>query len=140
MPLNGGTSEERHERQRAGMAQKDTKMNHFWDDEETQSEAQMHTQAIEAGWSSTEDPETCACRGTGYILSQLDTFHECRIHFVKGQPHPEDDENEDDREGRADYEAELNEDTYERDMEREAERAYERQAEEACERLYGGCE
>jgi hypothetical protein len=57
-------------------------------DFEYQTEAQMHIGAIRAGWSSTEDPETCACHGSGWILSQLDTFEECRIHYT-GQTHPE---------------------------------------------------
>lgn len=69
-------------------------MDNRWEDEETQSEAQMHTQAIEAGWSSTEDPETCGCHGGGWILSQLDTFHKCPIHFAD-QRHPEDDSEDD---------------------------------------------
>jgi len=68
--------------------------NYDWEDEGMQSEAQMHTQAIEAGWSSTEDSETCACRGGGWILSQLDTFHKCPVHFA-GQRHPEDYDDED---------------------------------------------
>jgi len=59
-----------------------------------QSEAQMHVGAIEAGWSSTEDPKTCACHGGGWILSQLDSFHTCPVHF-KGQRHPEDFDDED---------------------------------------------
>jgi hypothetical protein len=67
--------------------------NYDWEDEGMQSEAQMHTGAIEAGWSSTEDPETCACHGGGWILSQLDTFHQCPVHFA-GQRHPEDYEDE----------------------------------------------
>jgi hypothetical protein len=55
-----------------------------------ETEAQMHVGAIEAGWSSTEDPETCACHGGGWILSQLDSWHACPVHHVKGQRHPED--------------------------------------------------
>jgi hypothetical protein len=34
--------------------------------------------------------ERCRCRGKGWILSEVDTWHECPDHFA-GQPHPEDD-------------------------------------------------
>lgn len=38
------------------------------------------------------DPDVtrCKCRGNGWALSELDTWHKCRYHY-KGQPHPEDD-------------------------------------------------
>lgn len=34
-------------------------------------------------------PERCRCRGNGWILSELDTLHECPDHYT-GQVHPED--------------------------------------------------
>jgi len=35
------------------------------------------------------DPARCRCHGGGWALSEVDTWHECPIHFT-GQPHPED--------------------------------------------------
>lgn len=35
-------------------------------------------------------PEECACHGSGWLLSQVDTWHKCPDHF-KSQPYPEDD-------------------------------------------------
>lgn len=35
-----------------------------------------------------EDPEACGCRGSGWFLSQLDTWHRCGRHYT-GQPDPE---------------------------------------------------
>ena len=37
------------------------------------------------------DPKQCGCHGTGWILSDFDTWHECPAHY-KGQRHPEDDQ------------------------------------------------
>lgn len=36
------------------------------------------------------NPRTCPCRGSGWLLSDFDTWHEC--HFHGRTPHPEDDE------------------------------------------------
>jgi len=41
-----------------------------------------------SAWAHPE-AEKCACRGRGYALSEVDTWHECPEHFVPGQPHPE---------------------------------------------------
>lgn len=40
-----------------------------------------------------EDAAKCRCRGSGWALSELDTWHKCRIHWKnhKDTPHPEDD-------------------------------------------------
>jgi len=38
-----------------------------------------------------EDPCECGCKGTGYFLSELDTWHVCSIHYTEGQQHPEDE-------------------------------------------------
>lgn len=35
------------------------------------------------------DPEQCLCRGSGWALSDVDTWHQCPIHY-KNQRHPED--------------------------------------------------
>jgi len=37
-----------------------------------------------------EDPDECGCRGTGWFLSQLDTWHPCRVHPDESGGHPED--------------------------------------------------
>lgn len=42
-------------------------------------------------WSHS-DSELCGCRGSGWFLSELDTWHECPIHHVEGQRHPEGDD------------------------------------------------
>lgn len=39
---------------------------------------------------AVEDPEDCACRGSGWVLSQVDTWHKCPVASHAG-PHPEDD-------------------------------------------------
>ena len=36
------------------------------------------------------NPSRCPCNGSGWFLSDYDTWHECGTHF-QGQPHPEDD-------------------------------------------------
>ena len=41
--------------------------------------------------NGSEDPEKCICKGRGWVLSEIDTYHECRYH--KGE-HPEDYSNE----------------------------------------------
>lgn len=35
------------------------------------------------------NPEHCACRGSGWTLSNYDSWHPCPAHH-RGQPHPED--------------------------------------------------
>ena len=32
--------------------------------------------------------DKCRCQGSGWILSEIDTWHKCPDHF-KNQPHPE---------------------------------------------------
>lgn len=58
-----------------------------------------------SGYWADSDPSKCACHGHGYALSEVDTWHECSIHHVDGQRHPEeggcDDEGAED-----DYEVE----------------------------------
>jgi hypothetical protein len=38
-------------------------------------------------WANV-NPSLCGCRGRGWFLSDLDTYHECPIHYI-GQAHPE---------------------------------------------------
>lgn len=39
------------------------------------------------------NPGLCGCRGQGWLLSDFDTWHECRYHY-QGQAHPGDDRDE----------------------------------------------
>jgi hypothetical protein len=55
------------------------------------SDLQQHYDACERGMFADEDPTRCGCRGHGWFLSEVDTFHKCPEHYA-GQPHPEDDE------------------------------------------------
>lgn len=53
---------------------------------------QYHT-AFNTGYWATEDAGECPCRGYGWALSDVDTWHECPAHFT-GQRHPDVDEAE----------------------------------------------
>ena len=44
-----------------------------------------------SGMWATEPKEDCPCRGYGWGLSDVDTWHKCPRHN-NGQPHPEDHE------------------------------------------------
>ncbi len=44
---------------------------------------------MESGQWAERNPLTCDCRGSGYVLSDLDTFHECPFHKYDGIVHPE---------------------------------------------------
>ena len=46
--------------------------------------------AMESGHWAEADAADCPCRGRGWLLSDLDTWHRCPIHG-KGKPHPEDE-------------------------------------------------
>jgi hypothetical protein len=60
-------------------------------------EYSLYWSAFRAAIWRDEDPAKCGCRGTGYALSEVDTWHECPIHWREGQRHPldEDDDNVD---------------------------------------------
>jgi hypothetical protein len=45
-----------------------------------------------AYWCET-NPRQCPCRGSGWLLSDYDTWHRCAAHGA-GVPHPEDEETE----------------------------------------------
>jgi hypothetical protein len=45
-------------------------------------------------WADPE-PTACGCRGCGYWLSEVDTWHACPFHNEPGSAHPEDEEHED---------------------------------------------
>ena len=56
------------------------------------SELQSYYDAFKTGAWADPDPKKCLCRGFGWALSDVDTWHECPIH--KGHRHPEDDRDE----------------------------------------------
>ncbi len=58
------------------------------------SELQHYYDNFRAGSFQRTDPAQCGCRGTGYALSEVDTWHKCPIHYTPGQRHPEDDHDE----------------------------------------------
>lgn len=51
-------------------------------------ELQNYYDDFNSGYWAEEDPEHCRCNGSGWALSDLDTWHMCPIHF-KNQIHPE---------------------------------------------------
>lgn len=53
--------------------------------------------ACNSTWADPDEAR-CGCRGSGWWLSELDTWHECPVHHRKGQPGPDDTD--------ADWEAE----------------------------------
>ena len=55
------------------------------------SEQTLYYMAFREAWWRDEDPDKCGCRGSGYALSEVDTWHACPIHFRRGQPHPSDE-------------------------------------------------
>ena len=58
------------------------------------SELQHYYNNFRAGSFERLDPARCGCRGTGYALSEVDTWHKCPVHYTPGQRHPEDDHDE----------------------------------------------
>ena len=57
-----------------------------------QSELTMIYEAAERGFWSNPNPSRCGCRGGGWFLSDVDSWHECPYHG--GTPYPEDDYHE----------------------------------------------
>ena len=49
---------------------------------------QIYDMAKSGAWA-TENPLECACNGSGWMSSDVDTWHECPIHSFEGNPHPE---------------------------------------------------
>jgi len=43
---------------------------------------------MQSGMWAERNPLICPCKGTGWTLSDLDTWHECPVH-KHGRPHPE---------------------------------------------------
>ncbi len=52
------------------------------------SEQAAYYQAFSTGYWASEDAASCPCHGQGYVLSEVDTWHECPVHFC-GQLHPD---------------------------------------------------
>jgi len=50
---------------------------------------QQYYDDFRQGWWADEDANKCLCHGSGWALSDVDTWHQCPIHY-RGQPHPED--------------------------------------------------
>ena len=55
------------------------------------SELQQYFDAFRTGYWVKESAEECPCRGSGWALSEVDTWHKCYVHF-DGQRSPEDAE------------------------------------------------
>ena len=49
---------------------------------------QAYYDEFKCGFWADPDPARCRCHGSGWALSDLDTFHECPEHYC-GQLHPE---------------------------------------------------
>lgn len=50
---------------------------------------QAYYDEFRCGYWAEPDPTRCLCHGSGWALSDVDTWHECPVHF-RGQLHPED--------------------------------------------------
>lgn len=51
---------------------------------------QDYYNGISTGAWKALNPDECGCRGRGWFVSDVDTVHQCSLHY-SGQPHPEDD-------------------------------------------------
>lgn len=49
--------------------------------------------AAQIAYDCRPDASECWCRGSGWVLSNWDSFHRCPYHY-DGQPHPEESEPE----------------------------------------------
>lgn len=54
------------------------------------SEFQQYYDGFCQGRWARESTSECPCGGSGWALSEVDTWHKCPCHWA-GQPHPEDD-------------------------------------------------
>lgn len=57
------------------------------------SELQTYYDNFSRGYWAHEDAAVCRCGGSGWVLSEVDTFHECRFHY-DGQPNNESSDEE----------------------------------------------
>lgn len=58
---------------------------------------QAYFNEFSQGYWADPDPKQCGCRGTGYALSDLDTWHKCPYHATPTTRHPEDDYGDEER-------------------------------------------
>lgn len=56
------------------------------------SELQGYYDSFSQGHWASRNKRKCACRGSGWTLSDVDTWHKCPVHYVEGQHDPFDDE------------------------------------------------
>ena len=54
------------------------------------SELETYYEAFCSGYWVEEDANYCPCKGSGWALSDVDTWHKCPAHY-RGQRHPEDE-------------------------------------------------
>lgn len=52
------------------------------------SELQHYYDNFCRGHWAEPDPQDCRCKGHGWALSEVDTWHKCPLHY-KGQTHPD---------------------------------------------------
>ena len=55
------------------------------------SEQEVYFEDCQRGMFADHDASQCGCAGAGWFLSQLDTWHQCPVHYA-GQPSPESNE------------------------------------------------
>ena len=55
------------------------------------SPSQIYEASCDASTWASSDPAECACQGKGWMLSNVDTWHQCPVHG-KGVPHPYEEE------------------------------------------------
>ena len=55
---------------------------------ENMSTLQAYYNEFRCGHWADHDPDVCLCHGSGWALSDVDTWHECPVHYA-GQLHPE---------------------------------------------------
>ena len=55
------------------------------------SELQAYYESVCIGYWAHPKENRCPCKGSGWFVSEVDTFHKCRYHY-KGQPNNEDSE------------------------------------------------
>lgn len=48
-----------------------------------------YTEVCQSGSWQREDAERCGCKGSGWWLSELDTWHKCSVHGKANDRHPE---------------------------------------------------
>lgn len=68
-------------------------MNHI-EQQERRDEAPATIGEAVAEWAAyapEEDPKRCPCHGSGWMLSDYDTWHRCYVHNNGHIPHPEDE-------------------------------------------------